>query len=60
MAAKSVASPGLRMASSSLDDVPHRRRDVSYPEAWRRNPKYDVLLVRDTSVSAIERETPSP
>ncbi len=52
MAAKLVASPGLRMASTSLDDVPHRQRDVSYPETRRRDPKYDVFLVRDTRARA--------
>ena len=50
MAAKTVAFPGHRMASAPLDDVPHRRRGASYPEAGRSDPKHDVLLIQDTRV----------
>ena len=51
MTAEVVVSQGLRMASESLDDVPHRRRDASYPEALRNDPKHDVFLNQDTSSS---------
>jgi|APSaa5957512535_1039671.scaffolds.fasta_scaffold18456_1 hypothetical protein len=37
------------MASASLDDVPHRRRNASYPEVRRTDPKNDVFLNQDTS-----------
>ena len=30
------------------DDVPHRRRDASYPETPRNDPKHDVFLIQDT------------
>ena len=53
MIAETVVSQGLRMASASpgrtWDDVPHRRRDASYPEALRNDPKHDVFLNQDTS-----------
>jgi hypothetical protein len=48
MTAKVVVSQGLRMASAALDHVPHRRRDTSYPEALRSDPKHDVFLNQDT------------
>jgi hypothetical protein len=48
MAAKMVASPGHRMASALLDDGRHRRRNASYPEARRSDPKYGVFLNQDT------------
>ncbi len=50
MAAGMVTSPGLRMASAPLADVPHRQRNASYPETRRRDPKYGVFLVQDTSI----------
>ena len=49
MTAVPVVSQGLRTASASLDDVPHRRRHASYPEALRNDPKHDVFLNQDTS-----------
>ena len=52
MTAETVVSQGLRMASASpnapWDDVPHRRRDASYPEALGNDPKHDVFLTQDT------------
>jgi hypothetical protein len=48
MTAETVVSQGLRMASAPLDDVPHRRRHASYPEALRNDPKHDVFLFQDT------------
>ena len=50
MTAETVVSQGLRTASASLADVPHRRRDASYPEALGIDPKHDVFLNQDTSV----------
>ena len=52
MTAETVVSQVLRMASATLDDVPHRRRDASYPEALRNDPKHDVFLNQDTSLAA--------
>jgi len=49
MTAETVVSQVLRMASATLDDVPHRRRDASYPEDLRNDPKHDVFLNQDTS-----------
>ena len=49
MTAETVVSQGLRMASASLNDVPHRRRDALYPEDLRNDPKHDVFLNQDTS-----------
>ncbi len=49
MAANLIVFPGLRMASAPLDDVPHRRRGASYPEARKNDPKHDVFLTQDTS-----------
>jgi hypothetical protein len=53
MTAETVVSQGLRMASASSgrtwDDIPHRRRHASYPEALRNDPKHNVFLNQDTS-----------
>jgi hypothetical protein len=35
MIAETVVFQGLRMVSAALDDVPHRRRNASYPEALK-------------------------
>ena len=48
MTAETVFSQGLRMASAPFDDIPHRRRDASYPEALGNDPKHDVFLNQDT------------
>ena len=55
MAAETVASPGHRMASAPLDDVPHRRRGASYPEAGRSDPKHDILLIQDTGATPVSK-----
>ncbi len=60
MAAETVVSQGLRMASAPLDDVPHRRRNASYPEALRNDPKHDVFLNQDTSLAHRPVQSPLP
>ncbi len=35
MIAETVVFQGLWMVSASLEDVPHRRRNASYPEALK-------------------------
>ena len=52
MTAETVVSQGLRTASASLVDVPHRRRDASYPKDLRNDPKHDVFLNQDISLAA--------
>jgi hypothetical protein len=52
MTAETVVSQVLRLASATLDDVPHRRRNASYPEDLRNDPKHGVFLNQDTSLAA--------
>ena len=52
MTAELVVFQALRMASATLDDAPHRRRNASYPEGLENDPKHDVFLNQDTKCHA--------
>ena len=50
MIAETVVFQGLRMVSASLDDVPHRRRNASYPDALK-----NAIRIHTQSTGALPR-----